>query len=99
MIQGSQQFRASGGATASAALVSPRPAAGGERASVGRGPAPSRDVDASLSITTKEGDTFSISASFDASATYANVRGDGDARERVERLGLEPASRCRSRAT
>jgi hypothetical protein len=37
----------------------------------------SRDVSASLSITTKEGDTVSISASFDATASYAGVRGRG----------------------
>jgi hypothetical protein len=37
----------------------------------------SRDVSASLSITTKEGDTFSISASFDATATYAAARAGG----------------------
>lgn len=37
-----------------------------------------RDVDASLSITTKEGDTFSITASFDATATYAGLRGRGE---------------------
>jgi hypothetical protein len=36
-----------------------------------------RDIAASLSITTKEGDTFSISASFDATATYAGLRGRG----------------------
>lgn len=38
----------------------------------------SRDVDASLNITTKEGDTFSITASFDTTATYAGVRGRGE---------------------
>ena len=37
-----------------------------------------RDIDASLSITTKEGDTFSISASFDTTATYAGIRGRGE---------------------
>jgi hypothetical protein len=37
-----------------------------------------RDVDASLSITTKEGDTFSITASFDTTATYAGIRGRGE---------------------
>ncbi len=36
-----------------------------------------RDITASLSITTKEGDTVSISASFDTTATYAGVRGGG----------------------
>jgi hypothetical protein len=37
----------------------------------------SRDVTASLNITTREGDTVSISASFDATAAYGAARGDG----------------------
>jgi hypothetical protein len=36
-----------------------------------------RTVDASLSITTKEGDTVSITADFDMTATYASLRGHG----------------------
>ena len=37
-----------------------------------------RDINATLSITTKEGDTFSISASFDTTTTYAGIRGRGE---------------------
>jgi hypothetical protein len=55
----------------------PAPSAAGGSTSVVAASA-TRDIDASLSITTKEGDTFSISASFDTSMTYAGIRGRGE---------------------
>jgi len=64
--------------------VTPRPVSSGAAVPVSTASA-SRDVTGSLSIVTREGDTVTLSASFDASVDYTNASGKASLQESLSR--------------